>query len=77
MGLPPAVEKKVHRQAAAAIGKLLEADEKKQGGANIKTLTLAPANIAKKATYALTCETLRCTEPLLLFFLCILLSWFI
>lgn len=60
MGLPAAVEKKVHRQAAIAVGKLLEADEKKQGGASIKTLTLAPGVIAKKATYALTCETLRC-----------------
>jgi hypothetical protein len=77
MGMPPAVEKKVHRQAAAAVGKLLEADEEKRGGANIKTLTLAPANIAKKATYALTCETLRCTEPFLLFSFCILRSWFI
>jgi putative methyltransferase len=49
----------VDRQAAHAVGALLRADETGAGGASIKSLTLGPAVAAKKATYAVTCETLR------------------
>jgi putative methyltransferase len=49
----------VDRQAAYAVAKLLRADATGSGGASIKSLTLGPAVKAKKATYAVTCETLR------------------
>ncbi len=49
----------VDRQAAAAIAKLLHADATGTQGASLKSLTLGPAIQAKKATYAVTCETLR------------------
>lgn len=49
----------VDRQAASAISKLLQADATGTRGASIKSLTLAPAVQAKKATHAVTCETLR------------------
>lgn len=50
----------IHRQAAVAVGKLLAADATRSGGANVKALTLAPHIAEKKATYAVTCNTLRC-----------------
>lgn len=49
----------IHRQAALAIAKMLHADATGTGGASIKSLTLSPTIQAKKATYAVTCETLR------------------
>ena len=49
----------VDRQAAHAVATLLRADESGGGGASIKSLTLGPAVTAKKATHAVTCETLR------------------
>ncbi|BDA47879.1 probable 28S rRNA (cytosine-C(5))-methyltransferase [Coccomyxa sp. Obi] len=49
----------VDRQAASAIAKLLHADATGMGGASLKSLTLGPTIQAKKATYAVTCETLR------------------
>ena len=53
----------IHRQAAVAVGKLLAADATRSGGANVKSLTLAPHIAEKKATYAVTCNTLRCEQP--------------
>ena len=52
----------VVRHAAEALAKLLAADESRSGGKTIKSLTLAPHIKEKKATFALTCQTLRC-EP--------------
>ena len=52
----------IDRQAAAALGKLLAADAARAGGASIKSLTLAPHVVEKKATHAVTCNTLKC-EP--------------
>ena len=49
----------VDRQAAHAVAALLRADKTGISGASIKSLTLGPAVAAKKATYAVTCETLR------------------
>lgn len=57
MWLPHSV---IHRQAAVAVGKLLAADATRSGGVNVKALTLAPHIAEKKATYAVTCNTLRC-----------------
>lgn len=50
----------VHRQAADALARLLAASASRRGGTSIKALTLAPHIQAKKATYAVTHETLRC-----------------
>jgi putative methyltransferase len=41
------------------VRRLLEADERKRGGVSLKSLTLAPHITAKKATYAVTVETLK------------------
>ena len=49
----------VDRQAASAIAKLLHADATGKEGTSLKSLTLGPTIQAKKATYAVTCETLR------------------
>eukprot|EP00873_Tetraselmis_striata_P002564 jgi/Tetstr1/422828/TSEL_013619.t1 len=49
----------VHRQAADALARLLAASASRRGGTSIKALTLAPHIQAKKATYAVTHETLR------------------
>ena len=49
----------VDRQAAAAVGTLLAADAARRGGRALKSLTLAPRNVAKRATHAVTVETLR------------------
>ena len=47
------------RQAAKAVQQLLQADASGKGGASIKSLTLAPSIDAKKATHAVTCQTLK------------------
>ena len=49
----------VDRQAAWALQQLLRADVSGNGGASIKSLTLHPSIEAKKATYAVTCQTLK------------------
>jgi putative methyltransferase len=49
----------VDRQAAWALQQLLRADASGKGGASIKSLTLHPSVEAKKATYAVTCQTLK------------------
>uniref|UniRef100_A0A7S1X3C8 SAM-dependent MTase RsmB/NOP-type domain-containing protein n=1 Tax=Tetraselmis chuii TaxID=63592 RepID=A0A7S1X3C8_9CHLO len=49
----------VHRQAADAVAQLLASSSSRKGGTSIKSLTLAPHIQAKKATYAVTHETLR------------------
>ena len=49
----------VDRQAAKVVQQLLQADASGRGGASIKSLTLAPTIDAKKATYAVTCQTLK------------------
>eukprot|EP00240_Pyramimonas_obovata_P004185 CAMPEP_0118954756 /NCGR_PEP_ID=MMETSP1169-20130426/58828_1 /TAXON_ID=36882 /ORGANISM="Pyramimonas obovata, Strain CCMP722" /LENGTH=352 /DNA_ID=CAMNT_0006902443 /DNA_START=595 /DNA_END=1650 /DNA_ORIENTATION=- len=59
MSLPERIEGKVHKQAAGVVGRLLKAQGAKKGGASLKSLTLAPNIIAKKATYAICCETLK------------------
>jgi len=53
----------IDRQAAAAVGKLLAADAARSGGASVKSLTLAPHVVEKKATHAVTCNTLKCESP--------------
>lgn len=50
----------VDKQAAAIVGKVLGAAEKKSRGVNLRSLTLAPEIRAKKATHAVVCRTLRC-----------------
>jgi hypothetical protein len=50
----------VHKQAAGVVRKLLAAQERGKGGASLKSLTLAPAILFKKATHAICCETLKC-----------------
>ena len=54
-----ACQSEVDRQAAACISKLLAADSSKRHGKTIKSLTLAPHIKAKKAVYAITCQTLQ------------------
>ncbi|KAG7671161.1 hypothetical protein Ndes2526B_g02378 [Nannochloris sp. 'desiccata'] len=48
-----------HRQAAHAVGRLLNADATGRDGASLKSLTLAPHIVNKKAVYAVTIETLK------------------
>lgn len=50
----------VDRQAAWAMQRLVEADEGRGRGATLKSLTLAPHIQAKKATYAVTCQAMKC-----------------
>lgn len=52
----------VHQQAALAVRRLLEADSSRKHGASLKSLTLAPHIEAKKATFAVTCQVLKCTS---------------
>ena len=52
--------RQVHKQAAGVVRKLLAAQERGKGGASLKSLTLAPAILFKKATHAICCETLKC-----------------
>ena len=49
----------VDRQAATAVKRLLSAHKSGQHGASVKSLTLAPHIQAPKATYKVTCETLK------------------
>ena len=53
-------QSEVDRQAAACISKVLASDASKSNGKTIKSLTLAPHIKAKKAVYAVTCQTLQC-----------------
>lgn len=53
-------QSEVDRQAAACISKVLASDASKRNGKTIKSLTLAPHIKAKKAVYAVTCQTLQC-----------------
>ena len=48
-----------HRQAANIVGRLLHADATGRHGASLKSLTLAPHIISKKAVHAVTIETLK------------------
>lgn len=50
----------IDRQAAQAVDRLIAAAETQRSGATIKALTLAPHVVHKRATHAVTCETLRC-----------------
>ncbi len=50
----------VVRHSSEAVSKLLSASETKRSGASIKSLCLAAHVTAKKATFALTVQTLRC-----------------
>uniref|UniRef100_A0A061RLC0 Putative methyltransferase n=1 Tax=Tetraselmis sp. GSL018 TaxID=582737 RepID=A0A061RLC0_9CHLO len=49
----------VQKQAAEALKQLFKAHAKRKEGVSIKSLTLAPNVVAKKATFAVTQETLR------------------
>jgi hypothetical protein len=49
----------IDKQAASAVDRLIQAAETHRHGATIKSLTLAPHIENKKATYAVTCETLK------------------
>lgn len=50
----------IHKQAAVILKKLLDADGSKISGVTLKSLVFSSPSTAKKAIYALTCETLRC-----------------
>ncbi|CAI5494491.1 unnamed protein product [Closterium sp. Naga37s-1] len=50
---------RVHAQAASAVERIMRANETRRGGCAVKGLTLAEGNVAKRATHAVTCETLR------------------
>ena len=56
-------QSEVDRQAAACLSKILSSDASKRNGRAIKSLTLAPHIKAKKAVYAVTCQTLQCKSP--------------
>ena len=53
-------QSEVDRQAAACLSKILASDANKRNGKTIKSLALAPHIKAKKAVYAVTCQTLSC-----------------
>lgn len=53
-------QSEIDRQAAACISKVLASDASRRNGKTIKSLTLAPNIKAKKAVYAVTCQTLQC-----------------
>ncbi len=53
----------VVRHSSEAVAKLLAAAETRRSGASIKSLCLAAHVTAKKATFALTVQTLRCGRP--------------
>ncbi len=67
----------IDRQAADAVAKLVHAAETHQSGATIKSLTLAPHIVHKKATFAVTCQTLKCMgeQALMAAWLVSLLQW--
>lgn len=49
----------IHKQAGNILRHLVVADQNKSGGASLKSLTLGPEVIEKRATHALTCQVLR------------------
>jgi putative methyltransferase len=49
----------IHRQAAAAVERIVRADATHRGGASLKSLTLAPGVVNKRAVHAVAAETLR------------------
>ena len=53
----------IHRQAASAVMRLVVSDSTKTKGASLKSLTLASHVQHKKATYAVTCQVLKCECP--------------
>ena len=57
------VDRRVYEQAGKAVEAIVKADKTKSAGRSLRSLKLAPRNVAKKATHALTCETLRCNLP--------------
>jgi hypothetical protein len=59
-GMRPQLLGKVRRQAAKVVGTLLQGDADRRASASIKSLIYAPSVVAKKATLALTCQTLKC-----------------
>lgn len=59
-GMRPQLLGKVRRQAAKVVGTLLKGDADRRASASIKSLIYAPSVVAKKATLALTCQTLKC-----------------
>jgi hypothetical protein len=59
-GRPLQAQSVVDRQAAYAVQALVQADEGRGNGVTLKSLTLAPHITAKKATYKVTCEVLKC-----------------
>lgn len=54
---------KVRRQAAKAVRTVLHGDEHRKASGSIRSLVYAPSVVAKKATLALTCHTLKCQLP--------------
>ncbi|KAG0562494.1 hypothetical protein KC19_9G151000 [Ceratodon purpureus] len=58
-GMRPQLLGKVRRQAAKVVGTLLKGDADRRASASIKSLIYAPSVVAKKATLALTCQTLK------------------
>ncbi|KAL2611496.1 hypothetical protein R1flu_023188 [Riccia fluitans] len=58
-GLRAPLQRKIRRQAAEILKKLLIGDAHRQSQASIKTLIYAPSIVAKKATMALTCRCLK------------------
>jgi len=63
-GMRPQLLGKVRRQAAKVVGTLLKGDADRRASASIKSLIYAPSVVAKKATLALTCQTLKCESSL-------------
>ena len=66
-------QSEVDRQAAACLSKILASDANKRNGKTIKSLTLAPHIKAKKAVYAVTCQTLQCKLCISIHMLCSIL----
>ncbi|KAL3682791.1 hypothetical protein R1sor_000813 [Riccia sorocarpa] len=58
-GLRPPLQRKIRRQTADILKKVLTGDANRQSQASIKTLIYAPSIVAKKATMALTCRCLK------------------
>lgn len=59
-GMRAPLQRKIRRQAAQILKKVLTGDEQRKSQASIKTLIYAPNIVAKKATLALTCRCLKC-----------------
>ncbi|KAG6557022.1 hypothetical protein Mapa_001439 [Marchantia paleacea] len=58
-GMRAPLQRKIRRQAAQILKKVLTGDEQRKSQASIKTLIYAPNIVAKKATLALTCRCLK------------------